>query len=150
MVFKSGFLLDENKKEKASVPEVDFDELPVEVHNYIIQLLDDTNQDNTTRISNKCKNVVRYCQTTRETNRHCKNTPSVLRTIAQCKQHKVLQIKASRPYRISVGPPIDTVPIGEPVEKPKSMAGNMELKSKIENIENKWKLSEYVSSKKLT
>ena len=158
--FKHGFLID--KKEKIKIPkskvksalnlveryregEVNFDSLPPELKNYIIQFLDDTNQDENIRISNKCKNIVRYCQANVEMNRYCKNTPSIRQTIGECKQHKVYQIKNSRPFRISVGIPIDTVPKGKPVSQPKSMAGSMNLKSKLGNIENRWQLSKSLS-----
>lgn len=165
---KPGFLLDKKKEElrrrrsvdestrklverrrksliKLASDEVNFNHLPPDLKNYIVKFLDDNNQNTDTRISNKCKNIARYCQINNEMKRHCADTPSIRQTIGQCKQHKVNQIKASRPFRISIGPPIDTVPKGKPVSQPQSMVGNINLTYKLANIENIWQLSKSLS-----
>lgn len=171
--FKPGFLLDKKKEErqrrksvdestrklverrrksliKLAPDEVNFNHLPPDLKNYIVKFLDDNNQNTDTRISNKCKNIARYCQINNEMKRHCADTPSIRQTIGQCKRHKVNQIKASRPFRISIGLPFDTVPKGHPIKYPRGMAANMKMKPRqvVESLKkkkNKWVLSEKFS-----
>lgn len=103
---------------------VNFDRLPNELKKYIIDFLEDPNSPEPLRTTNKCKNIGRYCQTNKELRDTCRDSTDIRRTISQCKQHKVHQIRAKRQ-----------------MNHPRSMAGSMQNRA----IANEWELSDELS-----